>query len=212
MEWKASSFHRTAMGADTYVLNRNSTLENRGRYRTHYPPEVSADLVAVWLLSCTLRVLGVSKSFQFVAAYSTISHVKINQRMAFLFFGPAIIGSVLLVARMAIASPRDVPHAISLLPVVTISALVLSIIPAAIYTAIMELWLRLVEKRFRLSWTGGGILSMTIALSTLLGGAAGWVITRVNGNPFIGIGAMTGLLLGAFIVTQRSSSYQPKRE
>lgn len=65
--------------------------------------------------------------------------MKLNQRMAFLLFGPALIGSVLVVVRMAIATPRDVAHALSLLPVLIIGALILSIIPAAIYAVIMEL-------------------------------------------------------------------------
>ena len=137
--------------------------------------------------------------------------MKRGQRLTLFLLGPAIVGSVLAAARLAIRGPHEVGPAISLLPALVVGAFVLSIIPAAFYATIMELWLRLREDRFRDFWSRVWIRCATVALSTLLGTAAGAAITRVNGNPWVGIGALTGLVLGIYLVLQIFPGASPRK-
>ena len=94
---------------------------------------------------------------------------------------------------------------LSMIPATLIGAVIFSLIPAAVYTLLMELWLRFLERRRdslrRPIWAH---LS-TITFSTVLGTAAGIVLHLATEAPVIGIGAITGFLIGAYLVkTQRS--------
>ena len=76
--------------------------------------------------------------------------------MTLFFFGPGIVGSVLMVVRLIIFPPHDLGQALSMLPAFAIGGVVLSIVPAAIYALLMELWLWQVHRQFCQTWSERG--------------------------------------------------------
>jgi ribose/xylose/arabinose/galactoside ABC-type transport system permease subunit len=123
-----------------------------------------------------------------------------------------MVGGVLLAGRMAILPPHDLLAAVGLIPALVIGGVGLSIIPAAIYALLMELWLSLwqVGKPLHPTDSRATLRILTILLSTLLGAAAGMAITWVNQHPFVGIGALTGLILGIYLVKEIFPDPRPK--
>lgn len=126
--------------------------------------------------------------------------MKTKQRILSFLFAPAGIGTALFVLRGCLVAPRSTVTVLTQLPVLLLGAVVFSLVPAAIYTVIMETWLRVIVKRFRSPVGRLGVDGVTLVLSTGLGTLAGWAIQLASEAPVTLIGAITGIVMGGWAV------------
>jgi len=134
--------------------------------------------------------------------------MKGKQRILFLMFSPAVIGTVLLTVQGILAMPKRAANVLSMIPATLIFAVVISLIPAAMYTALMEVWLRFSDRHWahcrRPFWSH----LITIALSTSLGAGAGVAVHLATEAPVGGVGAITGFLIGSYLARRGKASLQ----
>ena len=133
--------------------------------------------------------------------------MKTKQRILIFLFAPAGIGTALALLRACLVTPRSTVTLLTQLPALLLGAVVFSLAPAAIYTVIMETWLRVIVKRSRSPVSRLGVDSATVLLSAGLGTLAGWAIYLASEAPVTLIGAITGIVMGGWAV--RLSRPQP---
>lgn len=127
-----------------------------------------------------------------------------TQRLLLFLFGPAVLGTALSIVQGFLQFPNSSANLLSGIPFMLIGALLFSIVPAALYAWVMEVWLTRVA--FRATSPRSRAISgvITVLLSTALGTISGYLIHRLSEASVEYVGGITGCILGTIVAVAPS--------